>query len=86
MTAWTEKFGKSIALGSPPPPPPSSALPSSYSGEWWKGGVDEGERLCLAVPVPLFHVTGTFHIFLAAMLGWGKLVLMPKWSASKALK
>ena len=40
----------------------------------------------MAVPVPFFHVTGTFHIFLATMLSWGKLVLMPKWSPSKALK
>lgn len=41
---------------------------------------------CVLAPVPLFHVTGTMHIMLSALVQGAKLVLMPKWDAGKALR
>lgn len=41
---------------------------------------------CMICPVPLFHVTGSHHVFLATFTKGGKLVLMPKWDALRALQ
>eukprot|EP01064_Diplonema_japonicum_P027990 TRINITY_DN4206_c0_g1_i1.p1 TRINITY_DN4206_c0_g1~~TRINITY_DN4206_c0_g1_i1.p1 ORF type:complete len:584 (+),score=186.16 TRINITY_DN4206_c0_g1_i1:39-1790(+) len=38
------------------------------------------------VPVPLFHVTASHHLFLAAIVAGRKLVLMERWDAGRALK
>jgi long-chain acyl-CoA synthetase len=40
---------------------------------------------CIICPVPLFHVTGSHHIFLQCFVSGRKLCLMPKWDAGKAL-
>jgi len=38
------------------------------------------------VAVPLFHVTGLYHLFLTALNGGGKCILMAKWDAGRALE
>jgi len=40
---------------------------------------------CIICPVPLFHVTGSHHIFLACFVNGRKLVLLYKWDVSEAL-
>ena len=37
-------------------------------------------------PVPLFHVTGSHHLFLAALTSGSRLILMYKWNALTALQ
>ena len=37
-------------------------------------------------PVPLFHVTGSHHVFLAALTSGARLILMYKWDPLEALK
>jgi non-ribosomal peptide synthetase component F len=51
-----------------------------------KGGIYEGKQGCGLVSVPLFHVTGSHAIFLAAVLQGSKLVLMFKWDVITALE
>ena len=51
-----------------------------------KGGIYEGKPACGLVSVPLFHVTGSHAIFLAAVLQGSKLVLMFKWDVETALQ
>jgi long-chain acyl-CoA synthetase len=51
-----------------------------------KGGIYEGAQGCGLVSVPLFHVTGSHAIFLAAVLQGSKLVLMFKWDVITALE
>lgn len=41
---------------------------------------------CTICPVPLFHVTASHQIFLAAITNGTKIVLMEKWDAGEALK
>eukprot|EP01059_Diplonema_ambulator_P025576 TRINITY_DN42654_c0_g1_i1.p1 TRINITY_DN42654_c0_g1~~TRINITY_DN42654_c0_g1_i1.p1 ORF type:complete len:600 (+),score=198.58 TRINITY_DN42654_c0_g1_i1:51-1802(+) len=41
---------------------------------------------CAIVPVPLFHVTASHHLFLSSMIIGRKLVLMEKWDAGLALE
>jgi len=42
-------------------------------------------QACVICPVPLFHVTGSHHIFLACLIGGRKLVLIYKWDVAEAL-
>ena len=37
-------------------------------------------------PVPLFHVTGSHHLFLSALTSGARLILMYKWNPGEALK
>lgn len=46
----------------------------------------EAKQSALVCAVPLFHVTGSHHIFLSAMMSQSKLVLMYKWDPLEALK
>lgn len=41
---------------------------------------------CVILPVPLFHVTGSHHVFLQSMIEGRKMVMMPKWDPLKALQ
>ena len=36
--------------------------------------------------VPLFHVTGSHHLFLSALTSGARLILMYKWDAGEALQ
>ena len=44
---------------------------------------DQDAIIC---PVPLFHVTGSHHIFLTALVQGKRLVLMRKWNPLRALQ
>ncbi len=51
-----------------------------------KQGEDLSAQPCALVAVPLFHVTGEVPLFLQSFAIARKLVLMPKWDATHALK
>jgi len=40
----------------------------------------------MVLPIPLFHVTGLTHVFLTMINNGGKVILMAKWDAGKALE
>ncbi len=49
-------------------------------------GEDVSAQPCALVAVPLFHVTGEIPLFLQSFAIARKLVLMPKWDATEALR
>ena len=49
------------------------------------GAPEPTHQYCMIATVPLFHVTGSHHIFLSTLAKGGKLVLLYKWDPAQAL-
>lgn len=47
---------------------------------------DNQPQPCTLLLLPLFHVSGCEAVFLTTLLQGGKIVMMPKWDAAKALR